>query len=257
MTDKLKGKFLTLTEIRKKAGISLVWAKHLALRGQVKAIRAKDGSLRIAAVEAERIKEFVKHPRGKVSLFLKTLGPGLITGASDDDPSGIGTYSAVGAQFGFSILWMAAYLLPVMMAIQEVCARIGIVTRKGLAGVLLEHYRRKVVLGIVFLLIIANSFSQILKEVRHLFICPRVISLVRWNLEVVMPQNPADSNLFKFYWWLRLFHFIKGFLQRMGPAFQPLPVRVLTPAGAVRAPKTIGRCQPNQRKAEMQPFQIV
>ena len=156
MNDKVKGKFLSLTEFRKRAGIPLVWAKQLALRGVVKAIRAKDGSLRIAESEAARIKEFVKHPRGKVSLFLKTLGPGLITGASDDDPSGIGTYSAVGAQFGFSILWMAAYLLPIMMAIQEVCARIGIVTRKGLAGVLLEHYRRKVVMGIVLLLIIAN-----------------------------------------------------------------------------------------------------
>ena len=156
MTDKLKGKFLTLSEFRQKAGIPLVWAKHLVLRGEVKAIRAKDGSIRIAEAEAVRIKEFVKHPWSKASLFLKTLGPGLITGASDDDPSGIGTYSSVGAHFGFSILWMAAYLLPIMMAIQEVCARIGIVTRKGLAGVLLEHYRRKVVLGIVLLLIIAN-----------------------------------------------------------------------------------------------------
>jgi len=156
MKGKLKDKFLTLSEFRKKVGIPLVWAKHLAIRGEVKAIRAKDGSIRIAESEAVRIKEFVKHPRGKVSLFLKTLGPGLITGASDDDPSGIGTYSSVGARFGFSILWMAAYLLPIMVAIQEVCARIGIVTRKGLAGVLLEHYRRKLVMGIVLLLIIAN-----------------------------------------------------------------------------------------------------
>jgi NRAMP (natural resistance-associated macrophage protein)-like metal ion transporter len=156
MADKLKGKFLTLTEFRKKVGIPLVWARHLVIRGEVKAIRAKDGSIRITESEAARLKEFLKHPRGKVSLFLKTLGPGLITGASDDDPSGIGTYSSVGAHFGFNILWMAAYLLPIMMAIQEVCARIGIVTRKGLAGVLLEHYRRKVVMGIVLLLIVAN-----------------------------------------------------------------------------------------------------
>ena len=156
MNDKLKGKFLTLSEFRRRVGISLVWAKQLAIRGEVKAIRAMDGSIHIAESEAERIKEFVKHPWGKASLFLKTLGPGLITGASDDDPSGIGTYSSVGAHFGFSILWMAAYLLPIMMAIQEVCARIGIVTRKGLAGVLLEHYRRKVVMGIVLLLAIAN-----------------------------------------------------------------------------------------------------
>ena len=156
MNDKLKGNLLTLSEFRRRVGISLVWAKQLAIRGEVKAIRAMDGSIHIAESEAVRIKEFVKHPWGKASLFLKTLGPGLITGASDDDPSGIGTYSSVGAHFGFSILWMAAYLLPIMMAIQEVCARIGIVTRKGLAGVLLEHYRRKVVLGIVLLLIIAN-----------------------------------------------------------------------------------------------------
>ena len=134
MTDKLKGKFLTLTEFRHKAGIPLVWARHLALSGKVKAIRAKDGSIRIAESEVVRIKEFVKHPWNKAVLFFKTLGPGLITGASDDDPSGIGTYSSVGARFGFSILWTAAYLLPIMMAIQEVCARIGIVTRKGLAG---------------------------------------------------------------------------------------------------------------------------
>ena len=107
MTDKSKGKFLTLSEFRHKAGIPLVWARHLVLRGEVQAIRAKDGSIRIAAAEAERIKEFVKHPWSKAALFLKTLGPGLITGASDDDPSGIGTYSAVGAHFGFSILWMA------------------------------------------------------------------------------------------------------------------------------------------------------
>ena len=95
MKDKLKGKFLTLTEFRQRAGIPLVWAKHLVLRGEVKAIRAKDGSLRIAEAEAVRIKEFVKHPSSKASLFLKTLGPGLITGASDDDPSGIGTLSLI------------------------------------------------------------------------------------------------------------------------------------------------------------------
>ena len=156
MTDQFKGKFLTLSEFRRRVGIPLTWARRLALRGEIRAIRAMDGSIRIAESEAVRIAEFVKHPWGKTSLFIKTLGPGLITGASDDDPSGIGTYSSVGAQFGFSILWMAVWLLPIMLAIQEVCARIGIVTRKGLAGVLLEHYRRKVVLGIVLLLIIAN-----------------------------------------------------------------------------------------------------
>jgi NRAMP (natural resistance-associated macrophage protein)-like metal ion transporter len=89
-------------------------------------------------------------------LFLRTLGPGLITGASDDDPSGIGTYSSVGAKFGFGILWMAAWLLPMMLAIQEVCARIGIITNQGLAGVLEKHYRRRIVMSVVVLLLVAN-----------------------------------------------------------------------------------------------------
>jgi hypothetical protein len=81
MNDKPKGKFLTLSEFRRRVGIPLVWARHLALRGEVKAIRAVNGSIRITESETVRIKEFIKHPWSKASLFLKTLGPGLITGA--------------------------------------------------------------------------------------------------------------------------------------------------------------------------------
>ena len=66
--------------------------------------------------------------------FFKTLGPGLITGASDDDPSGIGTYSQAGAQLGFSVGWTMLLTYPLMVAIQEICARIGRVTGHGLAG---------------------------------------------------------------------------------------------------------------------------
>ena len=72
--------------------------------------------------------------------FLKTLGPGLVTGASDDDPSGIATYSQAGAQFGFATLWTALLTFPLMAAIQEMCARIGLVTSKGLIGTLKDHY---------------------------------------------------------------------------------------------------------------------
>lgn len=74
--------------------------------------------------------------------FWRTLGPGLITGASDDDPSGIATYSQAGAMFGLSTLWTALVSYPLMIAIQEMCARIGIVTRKGLTGVLKQYYPR-------------------------------------------------------------------------------------------------------------------
>lgn len=153
---KQKEKILTLSEFRKEAGIPLIVAKKLILWGEVEAKKAVDGTLQVTESEVTKIKEIVKNPWKKTRFFLKALGPGLITGASDDDPSGIGTYSSVGARFGLSILWMAAWLLPVMLAVQEACARIGVVTNKGLAGVLQKHYRKNIVAVIVFLLIIAN-----------------------------------------------------------------------------------------------------
>src|SRR5260370_40588428 len=66
--------------------------------------------------------------------FLQMLGPGLITGASDDDPSGIGTYSQVGSQFGYGLLWLALFTFPLMSAVQELCARIALETGVGLAA---------------------------------------------------------------------------------------------------------------------------
>jgi len=149
-------KFFTLSELRRELGIPLILAKKLVVWGEIEAVKTKDGTLRIAAPEVAIAKKFIGTPINKARLFVKALGPGLITGASDDDPSGIGTYSSVGATFGLSIIWMAAWLLPMMTAIQEVCARIGVVTNKGLAGVLKTHYNRKVVIGAVILLIIAN-----------------------------------------------------------------------------------------------------
>lgn len=74
--------------------------------------------------------------------FWRSLGPGLVTGASDDDPSGIATYSQAGAMFGLATLWTAIVSYPLMLAVQEMCARIGIVTRQGLTGVLKMHYPR-------------------------------------------------------------------------------------------------------------------
>ena len=74
--------------------------------------------------------------------FLQQLGPGLITGASDDDPSGIGTYSQVGAQFGYAMLWTMLFSYPLMAAIQEISARIGRVTGHGIAGNMRCYYPR-------------------------------------------------------------------------------------------------------------------
>jgi NRAMP (natural resistance-associated macrophage protein)-like metal ion transporter len=149
-------KLLTLSEFRREVGIPLVLAKKLVIWGEVEAIRTMDGTLRITVSEVLAAKELINNRWIKTKLFVKALGPGLITGASDDDPGGIGTYSSVGARFGFAILWMAAWLLPIMLAVQEMCARIGIVTNKGLAEVLRKHYGKKVVMTAVILLIIAN-----------------------------------------------------------------------------------------------------
>ena len=82
---------------------------------------------------------------------INILGPGLITGASDDDPSGIATYSQAGAGFGYSTLWTALLSFPLMAAMQEMCARIGIVTGEGLAGTLKKYYSKPVLYFIVLL----------------------------------------------------------------------------------------------------------
>src|SRR5256886_16945546 len=91
--------------------------------------------------------------------FLQLLGPGLITGASDDDPSGIGTYSQVGSQFGYSLLWLAPFTFPLMSAVQELCARIALQTGVGLGASLRRKFPRWLV-GIAILgLLAANTFN--------------------------------------------------------------------------------------------------
>ena len=89
--------------------------------------------------------------------FFKILGPGLVTGASDDDPSGIGTYEIAGASLGLSTLWMALATLPMMTAIQFICAEIGMVTGTGLARVLRDHYSRTLLYPVIAALIVANT----------------------------------------------------------------------------------------------------
>ena len=97
--------------------------------------------------------------RFSLKTALKSLGPGLITGASDDDPSGIATYSQTGASFGLGMLWMALFQYPMMAVVQEMCARIGITEGDGLAFVMMKKYSKKVVLPIASLLLIANTIN--------------------------------------------------------------------------------------------------
>src|SRR5215470_9912543 len=99
----------------------------------------------------ERVTEVTSHEvRGKIRMFnalkkfLRILGPGIITGAADDDPSGIATYSQTGVQFGYGQLWTALFMLPLLAGVQEACARIGVVTGKGIAAVVREHFSKPV-----------------------------------------------------------------------------------------------------------------
>lgn len=91
------------------------------------------------------------NPANKVQAFWKSLGPGLITGASDDDPSGIATYSQAGAGFGLSTLWTAIITFPLMAAIQGMCARIGLVTSAGLTKTLKKHYPKPLLYAFIFI----------------------------------------------------------------------------------------------------------
>lgn len=91
--------------------------------------------------------------------YWNVLGPGLTTGASDDDPSGIATYSQTGAQYGFQLLWMSLLTFPLMSVVQEMCARIGLTTGRGLAGNIRAHFSRRVLYITTLLLFAANAFN--------------------------------------------------------------------------------------------------
>jgi len=92
-------------------------------------------------------------------MWLRKLGPGLVTGASDDDPSGIATYSQAGAQFGYGLLWTQLFSLPLMAAIQEISARIGRVTGRGIAGNIRKTYSKWILYPIVLLVVVANTIN--------------------------------------------------------------------------------------------------
>jgi NRAMP (natural resistance-associated macrophage protein)-like metal ion transporter len=118
---------------------------------------------------------------------LNSLGQGLITGASDADPSGIATYSQAGAGFGLGMLWMALFLYPLIAVVQEMCARIGIVKGDGLAFVMRKKYSKKVVLPIASLLLIANTIN-----------IGADIGAIGASIRLLVPQLPSLIPTFLF-----------------------------------------------------------
>lgn len=116
-----------------------------------------DKAIEVEKEIAEDIKE--QKPIKRAKEYWKILGPGLTTGAADDDPSGIATYSQMGASRGLSLLWMSLFTFPLVSVVQEMCARIGIVTGTGLASNIKRHYNRKLLYLCTFLLVFANVFN--------------------------------------------------------------------------------------------------
>jgi NRAMP (natural resistance-associated macrophage protein)-like metal ion transporter len=136
-------------------------------------------------------------PRWRLRRFFAELGPGLITGAADDDPSGISTYSVAGAALGYAPLWTALLSFPLMAAVQLMCARLGMVSGRGLASVIRHHYSRRVLWGACGLLIVANvvnigadlggmaAVTEMVTGVKAVFWTPLyagfIVSLLFWS----------------------------------------------------------------------------
>ena len=118
------------------------------------------GPRKVDPREAHRRQGTRDAPRAAgIRAFWKSLGPGIITGAADDDPSGIATYSVAGAQFGTALLWTALFTWPLMIAVQTMCARIGMVTGRGIAGALRHKFPRSVLLIAAVALFTANTIN--------------------------------------------------------------------------------------------------
>jgi len=163
----------------------------------------------MASVGSEEDRQ--KTERNPVKRFLKVLGPGLITGAADDDPSGIGTYSQAGASLGFATLWTAIMTFPLMAVVQFLCAKIGMVSGMGLAGVLRKHYSRAVLYPAVFGLVVANTINAgadigaIAAAVNLLVPIPTVWMIVPIAIIIVVLQIWGSYKLIsRIFKWLTL-----------------------------------------------------
>ena len=102
---------------------------------------------------------FLTKAKRKIKKTIRLIGPGFVTGSADDDPSGIGTYSIAGAKFGLLMLWLVPFLLPLMFVIQEMCARIGLVTGKGLTANMKKFFSKPVLYSAIFILVVANVIN--------------------------------------------------------------------------------------------------
>src|SRR6185503_2451158 len=165
-----------------------------------------------------------RHSHNPLVRYFRILGPGLITGASDDEPSGIATYAVAGAALGLGMLWTAPATLPLMAAVQLICARIGLVTGRGLAGVIRGRYPRPLLYAACLLLLVANVFniaadlagmadaSQMLTGVPSLLSIPVFGALIL--LATVYLSYPRFARYLKWLTAVLLAYILAAFLAR-------------------------------------------
>ena len=146
----------------------------------------------------------MEESKGPIFRILRSIGPGIVTGAADDDPSGIATYSIVGAQFGNSLLWTALITWPMMAAVQMMCARIGMVTGRGLAGTLKQRFPRWLILLFTAALLIANTINitadlagmadatQMLTGISSRWAIPVIVLIICWATVKLPYRRFAD-----------------------------------------------------------------
>lgn len=139
--------------------------------------------------------------------FLRLLGPGLITGAADDDPSGIATYSQTGAQYGLQLLWIALFTLPLMVIVQEMCARIGKITGQGISEHIRDNYPPSVIYVVAWLLFAANTFNiganlaaisqavQLIFPVMHFIFITIIFAIINIVLQVFISYSSYAKYL--------------------------------------------------------------
>ncbi len=145
------------------------------------------------------------HTHNPLVRYFRLLGPGLVTGASDDDPSGITTYSVAGASLGYSMLWMALATFPLMAAVQLICARIGLVTGRGLAGAVRRHYPRPFLYAACLVLLVANVFNiaadlaGMAESVRMLTGVPGLVSVPVFGLAILLGTVYTSYGTFAQY----------------------------------------------------------
>jgi NRAMP (natural resistance-associated macrophage protein)-like metal ion transporter len=149
--------------------------------------------------------------RNPLKRFRAILGPGLVTGASDDDPSGIGTYAQAGAGYGYATLWTTLAMLPMMISVQYICAKIGLVSGRGLSGVLREHYPRWVLYPAVLGLVVANTINAgadigaIAAAINLLVPIPAIIFIIPVSVGILAFQVFGSYQLIaRVFKWLTL-----------------------------------------------------